>query len=342
MYIIKYSPDYKQQLLAFLKFKWADLDEKQREELFKWRYEQNPYSDKPIIYLAIDSNIIVGFRAFVPQLFIYKDSFVQILSPADAIVHPDYRRKGIFNQLNSYFLDDKNSSFLVLNLSSNQYSTPGNLKQGWIDTGFTKQYCFKLSFSSYFRKALQKDNILATGFYRRPDLNLTFEVSDRLDSKALAEYIKKQRNPNKLMNVRDESYFNWRYSYKRSQYLFIYCHYKTELKGYTIVKSISSKQSAVMEYYADDEPILKMLLKVAMQAMAKPILRTLVLTEEEKTRLKKCGFIGEPQKLLSVFNKKRLPVLIRTAHMDKNNNEFLRELDLLNISNWDIQLADVH
>ena len=54
----------------------------------------------------INNEQIVGFRAFVVQLFKLGKVKYKVFNPEDAIVHSDFRRMGIFFKLNEIFLAD--------------------------------------------------------------------------------------------------------------------------------------------------------------------------------------------------------------------------------------------
>jgi len=132
---LKYSIEYKESLLELLSLMWKDLNDAERKRRFEWWYEKIPYFYEPRIYIAVDNEKVVGFRGFIVQKFTNSQKTFNVLNPADIIVHPDYRRRGIFSKLNMLFLQDvlgaRNQSNVILNLSSNRLSTPGYLKQGW-------------------------------------------------------------------------------------------------------------------------------------------------------------------------------------------------------------------
>ena len=145
----KYKSTYKSSILKLLASKWEGVSPEEIRQRFEWRYEKNPYSNNSIyIYLACNGEQVVGFRAFVVQFFGIGDNLYKVFSPADAIVDSNYRRMGIFTQLNNFFLDDIQniSNAIVLNTSSNQFSSPANLKQGWMAMDYIHKFGFQINF----------------------------------------------------------------------------------------------------------------------------------------------------------------------------------------------------
>jgi len=101
----EFSKEDKASIIEILSYLLEGLNEAQRTELFEWRYEKNPYQNKPLILLAYSENLLVGFRAYLVQYFAINEKKITVISPADTIIHPDYRRRGIISMLNKMSLD---------------------------------------------------------------------------------------------------------------------------------------------------------------------------------------------------------------------------------------------
>ena len=346
--IVKYSPEYKESLLGLLKIMWKDLKESEVREQFEWRYERNPYHHSPYIYLAVVDAKVVGFRAFVLQLFTLKKSIYQVFSPADAIVHPDYRRKGIFSTLNDFFLKDlaetgmKNA--LIVNLSSNKYSTPGYLKQGWQETDGLKFYAFRVSLLNYLKNLLgnEKQKKSAVQIVNNKT-GTSIEISQSLNSRDLADFVNENRVKNRLTNLRDESYFLWRYSREGGDIFFLYYRDGGQLKGYAVVKRLSRFQFSLEEYLAADQSLYIELLQTLSKILSISILRTWNLSQDDRALLSKSNFFPEPAGLLKILGKQRLPVLVRPVAKSVKEDDFIiADLDMRHINNWQLYLADKH
>ena len=196
--IKKYSKKYKSRLIELLEFLWENPDESERIKKFEWLYENNPYQKEPFIYVALDDEKLVGSRAFVPSDFIVDGNIIKTFCAADAIIHPDYRRRGIFSQLQSALIQDIRSQFsdncIIIALSSNQFSTPGHIKLGLQQTNGIKKHCYKILLFNYLKIKLFKR--------RKPEKQITFhvnkkethlELSKKLQTSEVSAFLKENR-----------------------------------------------------------------------------------------------------------------------------------------------------
>ena len=147
--IIKYTVDYKEGVINLIKPMWKELDAKKQYELFKWRYEKNPYKN-PVIYLAVDNEKVVGFRAFISQIFIKQKNEYIVYSPSDTYIHREYRRKGIISALNNKCMEELNKLYnddntILINTSTSKPSMPVYLKQNWQKSNGLRRFYFSFS-----------------------------------------------------------------------------------------------------------------------------------------------------------------------------------------------------
>jgi hypothetical protein len=342
----KYSHKHKDRLIDLLQYMWNSLNYSEIKERFEWRYENNPYTSNPFIYISLHNENLVGFRAFVVQHFVRKNKLYKIFNPADAIVHPDYRRKGIFSELNKLFLNDINAKYpnnsIILNLSSNRYSTSGNLKQGWEKTNAMNKYAYKISISNGL-SCLYRNDIKINDDIKISKNNHEFEMNNDLKIDEILQLLKNYRNCEEITNIRDSNYFKWKYSYKPEKYKYIYCRYNYELLGYMIIKYINYKKCSLEEYYVLSETLLKQMIYISMKKMNISILKTKVFNENDKYTLSKCGMIIESDMILKLSGKYRFTVLVRpTIHKAREGDFFIDGLDIRNIDNWKLYPSDIH
>lgn len=346
--IKKYSKNYKSRLIELLQFLWKNPDESERIKKFEWLYEKNPYQKEPFIYVALDDEKLVASRAFVPSNFTVDGSIIKIFCGADAIIHPDYRRRGIFSQLQSALIKDIRTLFpekcIIIELSANQASTPGLLKLGLQQTNGIKKSGYKISLFNYLKvKLFKRKESEEQTICRANKKNMCLELSKKLYAYEISTFLKENRRNNKITNVRDETYFLWNYSYKPEKYVYVYCRKNSILIGYVIIKHISDYQSSIEEYFSLDPEVLQFMINVAAIKLTVPILRTRILTTEEKTVLQKCGFIGEFDLLMKLLKKKRLSILIRPVQLETIEKDFfINGIDIRDIDNWQLYLADKH
>ncbi len=344
--IVKYSPGNKEAALELLSLLWTHLSKEDQKQLFEWRYEQNPYSDNPHIYLAITGKEVVAFRAFVMQPFVHSATGrLQSFTPADTIVHPTYRGQGLFKALNGMFLKDVSNALkgdaIIFNLSSNEESTPANIKQGWQATNGIKRFALKFSFPNFMLIKMfgQRTKDPEPVFLKK----CFIELGQSPRPYAMALCAEKYRSPYKLSHLRDTKYFNWRYAFKKDKYIFAYLWQDGELLAYLVLEKRSDTQYLLLEYAAADGITLKKVLRFVMKKQRIPFLRTWALSDDDSSLLSRCGFIPAPVKLWKLLGKKRLAVLVRPIKEHPHPHDFfLGHIDTRDISNWQFFIADRH
>lgn len=102
------------------------------DDWFDWKYADNPYTDHVPMYVARHDGELVGARPFFALPLIDGDRRLRALEPADAIVHPDHRRRGLFTRMTEAAIDRYGASGVDLFFNfPNELSGAGNLKLGW-------------------------------------------------------------------------------------------------------------------------------------------------------------------------------------------------------------------
>lgn len=112
------------------------------QRTWSWKYLDNPLADpEPEIVVAIDNGRIVGARPLLRVNLLYHNNRLRCVVPCDTMVHKDYRRQGIFSQMNEVALniEEKHGTALVFNFP-NRISGAGYLKQGWREVTFLEDY----------------------------------------------------------------------------------------------------------------------------------------------------------------------------------------------------------
>src|SRR5690554_4964743 len=338
--IVKYSPTYKAGIIQLLENMWKEYDENGKYELFRWRYEDNPY-EKSIIFLAVENEIVIGFRAFISQMFIKEGKHYIVFSPADTIVHHQHRRRGIISALNEKCLEEINMKYqkdnvLLINTSTSKPSMPVYLKQGWQKSNGLRRFYFKHSLFNYLHRKYKS--------FTKPYLsepielsikNYKIEISPQVKSKELSIFNTQIRNSTQWTNIRDAGFFNWRYSFHPEKYTYLYCYRNGELQGYLILKHLTNTKYTIDQFEATNSKIIRLLIRSAFKILKIVQLRSYAFLPEEKKLLKKCGFMPEPISLLRKFDKQRFPVLVRPKQLQPQDMDFIIEGDdIREITNW--------
>lgn len=348
--IVRYSIKYKSQILNFLSMIWSEIDKDFIKEKFEWRYENNPNSlGNPFIYIALSENKIVGMRSFVLQRFTRNQSLYNVFTPADALVHPQFRRMGIFFKLNEEFIKDIQvfdaENCLSLSLSSNQFSFAGNLKQGWQEFNCDIKFGYKISIKSFlfsfFKK--HKETITYKQQIIKQKSNIHIIISKQLHSEKMSELTSNILDKRRFTNFRDINFFNWRYSFEKDKFFFIFYYNDIKLEGYLILKRISSSYFFLEEYVSLNENILETMIESSMDKLNIFILRVWISSTLDEKFMLKCGFFIEPHKFLKRAGKIRNPILVRPLNMKPTNSNFIIDkIDIRDCNYWQLFHSDIH
>lgn len=130
-------------------------------EYWNWKHHSNPFGET-LVVLALEDEEVIGVRTFMKWEWIKEKSIFKCVRCVDAVVHPDYRRKGLFSKMTMYglkILKEEKVDFIFNTPNSN--SLPGNLKMGWKEYGKTglKVRINNIANSLYYRAAKKEFDV---------------------------------------------------------------------------------------------------------------------------------------------------------------------------------------
>lgn len=113
---------------------WSDEDADQA--FLAWKHLENPFGVSPM-WVAVDGDRIVGYRAFLRWRFVRPDgSKVLAVRAVDTATAPSHQRRGLFTRLTLGALDGLRADGIELVFNTpNERSRPGYLKMGWTTVG---------------------------------------------------------------------------------------------------------------------------------------------------------------------------------------------------------------
>lgn len=107
-------------------------------EWFDWKYADNPHFDPVPAFVAESDGRLVGARPFLALPIRAGAESYTALQPADAMVHPEHRRRGLFTAMTERALDwlaDRSPRGAFCFNFPNERSLPADLKLGWRTVG---------------------------------------------------------------------------------------------------------------------------------------------------------------------------------------------------------------
>ena len=91
-----YESADRERFLSLYQTVW---DQSRSVDWFRWRFEENPYRDGVQMIVAEVDGELVGVEPILPFRLVTIASTYDVYQPVDWMVHPDYRRQGVFTRM---------------------------------------------------------------------------------------------------------------------------------------------------------------------------------------------------------------------------------------------------
>jgi GNAT superfamily N-acetyltransferase len=267
-----------ENILSLRKVVFGEMEEDKLDPSYwKWQFMKGP-DGKALIYVAEDEGRVIGHFADVPRRFFAHGSVVLGTLSIDLMVHPDYRRKGIFSELGRLAIErvKRRDGLFMMAYPIRKETIQGFKKIGWeVVTELPVIVC-PIRFQGIVRRYLPFPLIshflggTARLFYfilfwnkgrRRAEgieIEEVKEFDDQFDSfwtKALSLY--------PILGVRDRSYLTWRYlQHPTRTYIIFRAKKNGEMKGYIILRKVDLlrfKSAVIVDLIASDSETLSAL-----------------------------------------------------------------------------------
>lgn len=332
--IVQYDDNWKSSTIELLMIHWG-LSSNETIKKFDWRYNFRKHPIRNAIFLAIDleTNQAVGFRAFLHHQIHFSGKVKNIYCPADAFVRADWRKKGIMSNLIQTVLNELNQveDNCVLNLSSNEKSTPINLKHGWVATDFKRSRAFSISFFNWFKK--HKGEIFPldpSNHSQLAELSALHEAHNQTSDKL-------------VFNKTVEDY-QWLIAKFPKQYFGFIYEQPSGKKSYVIYRLIDNRGGIIEEYGAKSSDDFKRLILALHRANRFRIFKLSVTSKNQLDLFKNAGMIILSDKTFKrIRRKNRNSILVRLVKNDPSNDDYsMGNKDIRKMNNWLIFNWDMH
>ncbi|MFC6824107.1 GNAT family N-acetyltransferase [Halopelagius fulvigenes] len=201
------------------------------EEWFRWKYVDNPYADRTPMYVAEREGEIVGASPFFALRVQVGGDSVLALQPADAMVHPDHRRRGLLTRMTEAAIDDYEAGDPAMFFNFPNPTAKGAFtKLGWVEVGdVTTHYRVQnpanlTPTESAFNRLTAPGTALARAYFSVRDRLVPEETErvtvNRCDEIPAAEFaaLYAEDPPDEIHVVRDERFCQWRYENPKWEY----------------------------------------------------------------------------------------------------------------------------
>ncbi len=375
--IIKYRPDLRDQVLELQTHLWSQ-NLALNSAYLKWKYEENPYLAKSLIYLAAHEGKVVGMRGVYGAEWEFgaQRRSVVGLCAGDLVVAPAHRRQGLVTRIMEAIFEDlaRQGHEYIFNLSASPVTFRHSLKMGWRSIGSYRTVRREGRKDEYLRRVrglisarpvmysyltrLQK--FISTGlgcttgkvsdpfsaFDRRVAQKQLVTigpiiVSASPDLDAMREVIERVGFDGRIRHVRNHRYFAWRFGNPLCRYRFLFWE-NTRPQGYLVLQAPlykKRKSLRIVDWEATSAKVRRELLRAAAFWAEGHIIETWSATLPDET---KNLLENNGFKTANEVNKLAplYPSLIIKSlpSTTRRNESNLGGRDLFDIKNWDLRM----
>jgi len=235
---------------------------------FAWLYESNPSGPADIFLVREpDSDRVIATYVIMPMRIWYHDRTIKIGQAIDGMVHPDYRRKRIFNSIQQKLNDKLRERYEFLIGFPNRLALNPLLKAGATAFGPLATYSFPLTsrflarhpatvsiFHDILSLILKPAIVLHKKFYlgrvKTDGYRLVPAKEDEINSTQTYQNIRKSHP---IMAVRDRDFIIWRFfSVPVSKYIYLQFYHENQILGYIGIR-FEHKAVAVVDFCIDSD-----------------------------------------------------------------------------------------
>jgi GNAT superfamily N-acetyltransferase len=269
--VIPYDPGFKDEVAKLLTL-LVSRDPARARRYFEWQYEENPYFEDPILYLARADGQIVGMRGLVGAKWQagVNGGPVVIPYPDDHIVVEDRRGSGIVTLIMRAMLADAEARgyHLLCNVSAGIVTNLTSLAAGWKRVGAMQPVARAFRPGgpepwSSSAEAFQRLDRAGCGAGSGEGTAITVSNASRLE--AMAALVERMGHDGRMRHVRDAAWLTWRYRHPLREYRFLWHETAGLLDGYLVVRRYTdpqaqSRRADIVDWEATGEPIAAVLL----------------------------------------------------------------------------------
>ena len=322
---------------------------------WRWKYLENPINPRePKLVVAVDKERIVGARPLMLAKLRIGQQILSVAQPCDTMVHPEYRRKGIFKRMNimaiNYYQEQEMGLFYNI---PNSMSRSGYLKQGWKKVLQIENLLYLNNASAVITEKLGNPLLgKVLGFF----YNILPKQTHDLDKEINQDYYvsisysfpEELRKIDSLYNVecieivRSEKYLNWRFDkHPVNIYTYIIVKKREELLGYAVIKSVNEnglKTGRIVDYLVknNDLDCFRALMYYSLVEFKKSDCDIIIFgyiynSDFQKVLLSQFGFISPLSFPYNYFIKGENFLVAREL-----NKNLINQIDIYDQSNWNL------
>jgi hypothetical protein len=364
--IVRYRPEYADAVAQLQTVLWSP-DPAANRRYFAWKYDANPWSAGPRVYLALRGGRLAGMRGFY-------ESRWEVGSPAQTVAIPladDFaialgeRNTGVSTQIMKSAIADLATSGYdyAFSLSAGMVTMMGSLALGWRSAGRVEPWVrSEPGVRARMRRPMERMRlvwrwtgapILRSESERRPFGRLDaaraagpeLGIAREPRPQEMAALIAELGHDGRLRHVRTGAYLAWRFANPMHDYRFLFATRGGRLAGYLALRARAmslepTARVAIADLVGSDARVRAQLLTAAVDGgrFAELEAWAATLGGEERALLRERGFAPDDPARSARGGPCVLVRATRDAHPPAEWSLGARHL--LDPANWDLRMLD--
>ncbi len=244
-----------EQILSLRKLVFGEFEEdKLCPDFWKWEFMDGP-DGKAFIYLAEDEGKLAGHFADIPRRFSVNGEVRSGTLSLDLMVHPDYRRRGIFHEMGRYAAQrvKREKGLFMTAFPIRKETIAGLLKIGWERVGALPVLVYPLRFRGIVHRYLPFSPLsfliggVVSLFYsllwgkkgKKRMGGIEVEEISELDNR-VDRFWEKASVVYPILGVRDRTFLTWRYLKNPTRvYILLRAIEEGEMIGYLVLRKVN-------------------------------------------------------------------------------------------------------
>lgn len=275
-----YQKGDEREIVDLINVAYAQASKKYSLEKWQWKFRHTPSS---LIAVAESGNQMIGHMAIVPVRMKVGEEVVTAGQAVDLVVHPDFRRKGVFLSLAKALIGSSEVGGVPVWYGfPNSPAYGGHLKSGWFDVGSVR---IRLRFlnthnvlTHYFGGVESLSPIMAV--LSRP-IDATFSALTRSEKGEDSEILQcgtfdervdrlwdEVSESHQIAAVRDRDFLNWRYCEREDEsYVAFVSGDHNEAHGYVVLalrEGLGTKIGYIVDILARRQDVLHNMIRFSL------------------------------------------------------------------------------
>ncbi len=342
---VSYQPEFRPQVINLMRFLWGSNTES-NGSYFKWKYEDNPFTESPLGMVALQREEVVGFRGYFAVRLEVSGKNIDFIAlfPGDTCVHPDHRRSGLSVTLGHLAIKEYATRYpLFFNTSCTKNSLPGYRKMGFFPVA-PKVYLTRSSFYGLINHILaSRENLPLSASPIRFGQFDKILVSKQPKPEAMSLLVAEQKHKGSMIRLsQDEDFFKWRFCNPLNKYIFYYLMEEDIPVAYVVMGiSPNNRRGYVPDYAGKESSSVREILEYIIQSKPLNLLSiyNFCLDDALRQSLKSLGF--RTYSLVRLIERTlhgELPLLVRPVKETLSESDFfIGGLDSRKIGNWSLK-----